>query len=39
MLIYDITDMPDAKIIFITSHLEYAITAYEFAVFRYGLLQ
>lgn len=29
------TDMPDAKIIFITSHLEYAITAYEFAVFRY----
>lgn len=27
--------MPDAKIIFITSHLEYAITAYEFSVFRY----
>lgn len=24
-----------AKIIFITSHLEYAITAYEFSVFRY----
>lgn len=29
------TDMPEGKIIFITSHLEYAITAYEFAVFRY----
>lgn len=27
--------MPAAKIIFITSHLEYAITAYEFSVFRY----
>lgn len=26
---------PAAKIIFITSHLEYAITAYEFSVFRY----
>ena len=27
--------LPGAKIIFITSHLEYAITAYEFSVFRY----
>lgn len=27
--------LPMAKIIFITSHLEYAITAYEYAVFRY----
>ena len=27
--------MPTARIIFITSHLEYAITAYEFSVFRY----
>lgn len=27
--------MPAAKTIFITSHLEYAITAYEFSVFRY----
>lgn len=27
--------LPSAKIIFITSHLEYAITAYEFSVFRY----
>ena len=27
--------MPSAKIIFITSHLEYAITAYEYSVFRY----
>lgn len=27
--------LPAAKIIFITSHLEYAITAYEFSVFRY----
>ena len=27
--------MPAARIIFITSHLEYAITAYEFSVFRY----
>ncbi|MBU3875421.1 LytTR family DNA-binding domain-containing protein [Faecalicatena sp. AGMB00832] len=27
--------IPGAKIIFITSHLEYAITAYEFSVFRY----
>lgn len=26
---------PGAKIIFITSHLEYAITAYEYSVFRY----
>lgn len=26
---------PAAKIIFITSHMEYAITAYEFSVFRY----
>jgi len=26
---------PAAKIIFITSHLEYAITAYEYSVFRY----
>lgn len=26
---------PAARIIFITSHLEYAITAYEYAVFRY----
>ena len=32
-VIYD--TMPAAKIIFITSHLEYAITAYEFSVFRY----
>lgn len=32
-VIYD--SMPTAKIIFITSHLEYAITAYEFSVFRY----
>lgn len=28
-------NMPAARIIFITSHLEYAITAYEFSVFRY----
>lgn len=28
-------NMPAAKIIFITSHLEYAISAYEFSVFRY----
>lgn len=28
-------DMPSARIIFITSHLEYAIEAYEFSVFRY----
>ena len=27
--------MPSAKIIFITSHPEYAITAYEYSVFRY----
>lgn len=27
--------MPSARIIFITSHLEYAIEAYEFSVFRY----
>ena len=27
--------IPSAKIIFITSHLEYAITAYEYSVFRY----
>ena len=27
--------MSAARIIFITSHLEYAITAYEFSVFRY----
>lgn len=27
--------MSTARIIFITSHLEYAITAYEFSVFRY----
>lgn len=27
--------MPSAKIIFITSYLEYAITAYEYSVFRY----
>ena len=27
--------LSSAKIIFITSHLEYAITAYEFSVFRY----
>jgi len=27
--------IPSARIIFITSHLEYAITAYEFSVFRY----
>ncbi len=27
--------MPAARIIFITSHLEYAIAAYEFSVFRY----
>ena len=27
--------MPSSRIIFITSHLEYAITAYEFSVFRY----
>ena len=32
-VVYD--TMPAAKIIFITSHLEYAITAYEFSVFRY----
>jgi len=31
--IHDTT--PAARIIFITSHLEYAITAYEFSVFRY----
>ncbi len=29
------TALPAAKIIFITSHLEYAITAYEYSVFRY----
>ena len=29
------TVLPMAKIIFITSHLEYAITAYEYSVFRY----
>ncbi len=28
-------NMPAARIIFITSHLEYAIEAYEFSVFRY----
>ncbi|MDO5345762.1 MAG: response regulator [Lachnospiraceae bacterium] len=28
-------DMAAARIIFITSHLEYAIEAYEFSVFRY----
>lgn len=27
--------MPSARIIFITSHLEYAIEAYEFSIFRY----
>ena len=27
--------IPSAKIIFITSHPEYAITAYEYSVFRY----
>ena len=27
--------LPDVKIIFITSHLEYAIDAYELAIFRY----
>lgn len=27
--------LPSAKMIFITSHLEYAITAYEYAIFRY----
>lgn len=27
--------IPAAKVIFITSHLEYAITAYEYSVFRY----
>ena len=27
--------MPAATVIFITSHLEYAIEAYEFSVFRY----
>lgn len=27
--------LPAAKMIFITSHLEYAITAYEYAIFRY----
>ena len=31
--IYDTA--PAARIIFITSHLEYAITAYEYSVFRY----
>lgn len=30
-----LSTLPAAKIIFITSHLEYAITAYEFSVFRY----
>lgn len=29
------TALPAAKIIFITSHMEYAITAYEYSVFRY----
>lgn len=29
------TVLPMAKIIFITSHLEYAIAAYEYSVFRY----
>lgn len=29
------TAFPTAKIVFITSHLEYAITAYEYSVFRY----
>lgn len=28
-------NMPSARIIFITSHLEYAIEAYEFSIFRY----
>lgn len=28
-------NIPSARIIFITSHLEYAIEAYEFSVFRY----
>ncbi|MEY8533208.1 response regulator [Blautia pseudococcoides] len=27
--------LPDVKIIFITSHLEYAIDAYELSIFRY----
>lgn len=29
------SSFPEAKIIFITSHLEYAVTAYEYSVFRY----
>ena len=28
-------NMPAAKVIFITSHLEYAVEAYEFSIFRY----
>ena len=28
-------NMPAAKVIFITSHLEYALEAYEFSIFRY----
>lgn len=32
-LVYEM--LPAAKIIFVTSHLEFAISAYEFAVFRY----
>lgn len=32
-LIYEM--MPTAKIVFITSHLEFAISAYEFSIFRY----
>lgn len=28
-------NMPSARIIFITSHLQYAIEAYEFSIFRY----